>query len=116
MTEVGCRGTLSRIRVNDRGVQLVGMLSQLQQEVVGRFDCLGRPCVDPVDLVDDDDRGKPERERLAQHDARLWHGSLQGVHQEETSISHPQHPFHLAAKVGVAGCVDDVDLDALVTD
>ena len=55
-------------------------------------------------------------QRLLQHEARLRHRPLDGVHQQQTAIRHVQHALDLAAEVGVAGRVDDVDLDAAIHD
>ena len=38
------------------------------------------------------------------------------VDQHQGAVGHPQHPFDLAAEVGVAGRVDDVDLHAAIGD
>ena len=41
-------------------------------------------------------------------------GPFGGVDQHQGPVGHPQHAFHFAAEIGVAGRVDDVDLHALV--
>ena len=64
----------------------------------------------PVDLVDDDDRRAAERERLAQHEARLRHRPVERVDDEQHAIDHAQDALDLAAEIGVARRVDDVDL------
>lgn len=51
---------------------------------------------------------------LFQHEARLRHGAVKGVHHEQRPIHHAEHPLHLAAEVGVAGRVDDVDFGIFV--
>ena len=75
-----------------------------------------RPGVGAVDLVDHHDRLQPALERLAEHEPRLRHGAFGGVDQHQGAVGHPQHALHLAAEIGVAGRVDDVDLHALVGD
>ena len=67
-----------------------------------------------VHLVDHHDGGEPEFERLAQDETRLGHGPFEGVDQEQHSVRHLEHALHLTAEVGVAGGVDEVDLDILV--
>ena len=57
-----------------------------------------------------------ELERLAQHEARLRHHALGGVDQQQHALDHLQHALDLAAEVGVAGRVDDVELDVAVPD
>jgi len=53
-------------------------------------------------------------ERVAQHEARLGHRAVKGVDDEQAPVGHLEHALHLAAKVGVARRVDDVDLDVAV--
>ena len=48
-------------------------------------------------------------EGLLGDETGLGHGPLHRVHQEQDRIDHGQDPLHLAAEVGVAGGVDDVD-------
>src|SRR3546814_11842990 len=57
----------------------------------------------PIDLVDDDDRLEPERERLAGDELGLRHRALGGVDEQDHAIDHRQAAFHLAAEIGVAG-------------
>ena len=57
---------------------------------------------------------RPMRQRLAEHEARLGQGALGGVHQQEHAVDQAQAALDLAAEVGVARGVDDVDLVALV--
>lgn len=53
---------------------------------------------------------------MTQHEAGLGHGALKGVDQQQGAVGHTQHALDLAAKVGVARSVDDVDLNVLVLD
>ena len=66
-----------------------------------------------VDLVDHDHRLVAQLQGLAQDEAGLGHGALDGVHQQQHAVGHLEHALDLAAEVGVAGRVDEVDLDAL---
>ena len=70
-----------------------------------------RPGVGAVDLVDDDDRLEAVLERLAQHEPRLRQRPFGGVDEQEHAVGHAQDALDLAAEVGVAGRVDQVDLD-----
>ena len=67
-----------------------------------------------VDLVDDDHDLETAVDGVAQHETRLGHGPLKGVDEQKGAVGHLEHALHLAAKVSVAGGVDDVDLHALV--
>ena len=69
-----------------------------------------------VDLVDHQDDRQPGPEGLAQHEPGLGQGALGGVDEQEHTVHHGEAPFHLAAEVGMAGRVDDVDLHAVVHD
>jgi hypothetical protein len=55
--------------------------------------------------------GSPAAEGLGEDKAGLGERSLRGVHEEHGAVCHGKGPFHLAAEVGVARGVDDVDLD-----
>ena len=69
-----------------------------------------------VDLVDADDGAQPELERLLQHELGLRHRAFGGVHQQDDAVHHVEDALHLAAEVGVAGRVDDVDAGVLPVD
>ena len=69
-----------------------------------------------VDLVDDDHDLKAGVDSVTQHEAGLGHGTLKSVDQQQGAVGHTQHALDLAAEVGVARGVDDVDLDVLVLD
>jgi len=63
-----------------------------------------------VDLVDDDDGLQAEGEGLGEHEAGLRHRTFEGVDDEEAAVGHVEHALDLAAEVGVARGVDQVDL------
>ena len=75
-----------------------------------------RPGVGAIDLVDDHDRLQAALQGLGEHEAGLRHGAFGRVDQHQGPVGHPQHALDLAAEVGVAGRVDDVDLHAAVGD
>jgi hypothetical protein len=52
-------------------------------------------------------------QRLLGDETRLRHGAFLGVDQQHHAVHHGQGALHLAAKVRVAGGVDDVDVRAL---
>ena len=62
------------------------------------------------------DRRQPGLERLLEDEARLGQRPLGGVDQEQHAVDHRQRALDLAAEVGVARGVDDVDVDAAVVD
>ncbi len=65
--------------------------------------------VGAVDLVDAEDRTQAHLQRLGQHELGLGHDALFGVDQDDAAVHHAQDALDLAAEVGVAGGVDDVD-------
>ena len=53
---------------------------------------------------------------MGKNESGLGLGALVSVDDEQGAVSHVQHALHLAAEVGMARRVDDVDLDALIVD
>ena len=102
------------VGVDDREVDLLGVGVEVDEELVDLVDDLGDPRVGAVDLVDDEDHRQLRLQRLAQDEARLRQRPLGGVDQEQHPVDHRQRPLDLAAEVGVARGVDDVELDAAV--
>ncbi len=51
---------------------------------------------------------------LLEHEAGLRHGAFGRVYQQQHAVDHIEHALDFAAEVGVAGGVDDVDLDLLL--
>src|SRR5699024_9697267 len=67
-----------------------------------------------VDLVHRDDQAQVLLQRFLQHETGLGHAALGGVHQQQHAVDHLQNTLHLAAEVGVARSVHDVDLHTVV--
>ncbi len=114
--ELGRQACLARRRhgIDDRKVGLLVGGPQLDKEVKGLVEGPVEVRVLAVQLVDDHDGAMAHLQSLPQHESRLRHGAFGGVHQEQDAVHHVQDPFHLAAKVGVARRVHDIDLDLLV--
>ncbi|CPY82565.1 Uncharacterised protein [Mycobacteroides abscessus] len=72
-------------------------------------DHLGDTGVGTVGLVDDQNHRQVRGESLAQHEPGLRQRALGGVDQQQHAVDHRQAALHLAAEIGVAGGVDDVD-------
>ena len=104
------------VRVDDRELDLVLVRVEVDEQLVDLVDHLGDARVRPVDLVDDEDHRQPRLERLAQDEARLRQRALGGVDQQQHAVDHRQPALDLAAEVGVARRVDDVELHAVVAD
>jgi len=97
--------------VHNRKVQGVVLGAELNQQIKDLVDHGLNPLVRPVHLVDDDNRLEAGLERLAQHELGLRHRALGGVHQQAAPVRHPQYALDLAAKVGVARGIHDIDAE-----
>ena len=104
------------VAVDDRELDLALVGVQVEEELVHLVDDRLDARVRPVDLVDDEDHRQPRLERLAQHEARLRQRPLARVDEQEHAVDHRQPALDLAAEVGVARRVDDVDLRPAVAD
>ncbi len=91
---------------------LIGV--QVQEQLLDLVHDLGDPRVGAIDLVDDQDHRQASLERLAQHEARLRQRSFARVDQQQDAIDHREGAFDLTPEVGMAGRIDDVDLDVAV--
>ena len=100
----------ARVRVDDRELDLRVVGVEVEEELVHLVHDLRRPRVGAVDLVDDEDDRKLQLERLAQHEPRLRQRPLGRVDEQQHAVHHRQRALDLAAEVGVARRVDDVDL------
>ena len=103
------RLALARHAVDDREVELVDVGVEVEEQLLDVVDDLGDAGVGAVDLVDHEDHRQLGLERLAQHEAGLRERALGGVDEQQHAVDHRQRPLDLAAEVGVAGRVDDVD-------
>ena len=105
-----------RVGVDDRKVDLLRVSVEVDEELVDLIDDRGDAGVGAVDLVDDQDHWQSRLECLAQDEAGLRQRALGGVDQQQHAVDHGQTALDLAAEVGVAGGVDDVELDIAVVD
>ena len=106
---LAARRALPGVGVEDRELELLLGGVEVDEEVVDLVEHLGGRGVGAVDLVDDHDRRQPGFERLAQHEAGLRQRAFGGVDQEQHAVDHLEDALDLAAEVGVARGVDDVD-------
>ena len=107
--ERGVRPAAASGGVEHREVELRLVGVQRHEEVE---DLVQRPVglgVGPVDLVQQHDRPEAQPQRLGQHELGLRHRPFGGVDQQEHAVHHAEDALDLAAEVGVAGGVDDVD-------
>ena len=83
------------------GIQRGEQIEDLVEDFVGAG-------IGPVDLVDDDDRLEPACQHLGQHEFGLRHRAFRGIDQQQAAVDHRQHALDLAAEIGMAGSVDDI--------
>ncbi len=110
---LGGRPAVQGRGVDHREVELVLGGAELVHQVEGLVHDPVRAGARTVDLVHDDDGVQAEGQRLARDEARLRHRPLDCIHQQQHAVDHRQHALDLAAEIGVAGGVDDVDVRAL---
>jgi len=103
-------------RIDHGRLELVGVLRELEKQVVDLAQGSLGVGVLAVHLVDHDDDAQPDLERLAEDEARLRHGSFRGIDQQEAAVGHVQDPLDLASEVRMARRVDDVDGHVAVAD
>ena len=113
LVHVHRRRAVARRNVDDRRVELRRVGLELDEQVEHFVVHAERIGAGAVDLVDDDDRRASQRERFAQHEARLRHRTVERVDDEQHAVDHAQDALDLAAEIGVARRVDDVDLGAV---
>ena len=70
--------------------------------------------VGAVDLVDDNDDAMAQLQRTGKDEARLRHGALGSVDEQDNAVDHLENTLDLAAEVSVARSIDDVDLGVTV--
>ena len=103
-------GALTAAAEQHGAVQLLVGSAQIHQQVQHLVDDFLDAGVGAVDLVDGDHQAQVLLQSLLQHETGLGHAALGSVHQQQHAVDHLQHALHLAAKVGVARGIDDVDL------
>ena len=107
---------VTRRRVEERALELLIRGVQIHHQLQRLVHDLLRSRLRAVDLVDADDDGKIEIQRLLQHKFRLGHRPLERVHQQDDAVDHLQHTLDLAAEVRMPRRIDDINLHALVGD
>ena len=99
--------------VQDREIELLVGSVERGEQVEHFVDDLRRPRVGAVHLVDDHDGLESHLQRLGHHELGLRQRAFGGVHQHQRAVHHVENAFHLAAEIGVAGRVDDIDAGVL---
>ncbi len=94
---------------DDWKIELVVVGAERDEQVEDLVDDPVGLAVGAVALVDDHRGLEPSLERFAQHEPCLGHGALKGIDDQEAAVGEAEDAFDLAAEVGVARGIDDVD-------
>ena len=96
--------------VDVREIELLVGRVQFEEKLEDHVEDLVGTGIFTVDFVDHHDRLETVLHRLAQNEFGLGLGSLVGVDDKQHTVDHLHDALHLAAEVGVARGVDDVDV------
>ena len=77
---------------------------------------LVRAGIAAIDLVHDHNGANAAGERLAEHELSLRQHAFGGIDEQDGAIDHAEDALHLAAEVGVARGVDNVEARPLPDD
>ncbi len=99
--------------VENREVELLVGGIERGEKIKHLIDHLGGARVSTVDLVDDHDGLEAHLERLRHDELGLRQRTLGGIDKHQCAIDHIENAFDLAAEIGVARRIDDVDAGAV---
>ncbi len=109
--DAGERSTLAGDGRDDRELDAFVVGVEVEEELVDLVEHLFGPGVLAVDLVEHDHRRQAGGQRLGQHVAGLGQRPFGRVDEQQHAVDQGQRPLDLAAEVGVARRVDQVDAD-----
>ena len=101
---------------NKGAVELLVIGAQIHQQLQHLINHFLRSGFRPVNLIDTNNHGMMQFHCLPQHKLRLRHRPLEGIYDQNDTIDHLEYTFHLTAKIGVPGRIDDVDFHILIID
>src|SRR5581483_7164192 len=96
--------------VEHRIRELLRIVRQLEEEIGDLLNDLGGTGILAVDLIDDHQRAQAELERQPKDEARLWQRPFGSVDEQQAAVGHREGALDLAAEVGVARRIDQIDL------
>ena len=88
---------------------MLHVVGQAEQQVGGFADDLFDTGVRTIHLVDAQNHRQLGLKGLAQHETGLRQRAFGGVHEQHDAVNHGDAALDLAAEIGVAGGVDDVE-------
>ena len=96
--------------IDHREVELILCSIKGKHEVEHHFIHLLRATVRLIYLINHHNGLQTNLQGLLQHEARLRHRTLKGIHQQQTAVCHVEHALHLASEVRVSRSINDVNL------
>ena len=114
--DVQRRNALNGGRVNNREIELFIRRTQVDKQVKRSIEHVVNDGIGSIDLVDHDDSLVSERQCLPKDKGRLRHRAFLRIDQQQHAFNHAQGPFYFSAEVGMPRRIDDIDLDALISD
>ncbi len=100
--------------IDHREIQLLVRGVQRNEKIEDQIQHLVRRGVVAVNFVDDNNGLGPGLQGLAQDETGLGLGTVGGIDHQQHAVYHVHDALDLAAEVGVAGSIDDVDVVILV--
>ena len=100
--------------VDHREIELLVAGVEFHEQLEHHVEHLVGPGVLAVDLVDDHDHLRAALHGLFEHELGLRLRAVVAVHDQQHAVDHAHDALDLAAEVGVAGGVHDVDVVAVV--
>ena len=110
---IGCHPALLRRAVENGEVELFFAGVERGKEIEDFVGDFGGAGVRPIDLVDDDNRFEAHFERFGDHELGLRQRAFGGIDQHQRAVHHVEDALDLAAEIGVAGRIDDIDANVL---
>ncbi len=102
--------------VEDGKVELRVARIERGKEIEHLIHHLAGPRIGAVDLIDHDDGLETHLEGLGHDEFGLRQGAFGGVHQHQRAVNHVEDALDLAAEIGVARRIHDVDVGVLPDD
>ena len=106
--------TLLGNAVDGREVNLLVGCPERKEELKHLVEDFMRPCVLPVNLVDDDNRFEVKIQRFLENEFGSGERTFRRIDQQKNPFDHGERAFHFPAEVGMPGSVNDVDFYAVI--
>ncbi|CAB4734321.1 unannotated protein [freshwater metagenome] len=112
-TDPNHRAPLTGHGGDDLEVDVFVACVEVDEQLVDLVEDFLRPGVVTINLVDDHDGGQIGHQSLLQHVPGLGKGALSSINEEQYAVHHREGSLDLPTEIGVAGRVNQIDLDTL---